>query len=349
MPTKTPTAVPASRSADQPGVLERLPGDLEQQPLLRVDDRSPRAGEMPKKAASNRSTPLEEAAAPREVVPAQLADRPSARPGPRRSRRAPSRSSSQNASGPPAPGNRQPMPMIAIGSRPPRGAAIRRRDVAVRRTRRRGMPRQRVDRGMLVDQGRRERPAEPLLELAPRAATARSEPRPKPAKGARGVDLLGPDAQRLGEPGGQPGRDRVPRDGRRRDRAVRSPRPLAGHAAASRRRAVVPAGPFRDRLERPGQEGVAAGVAPDLAARGPGQARRLDQPDRARPRRRAPRRPPRRIAATTSSAAPSRSLRSTSTTTASRSSPSTSTAKAAPPPVRSAGWLRPAAHSMSWG
>ena len=36
MPTNTPVAEPASRSGRQPGVLQRLPRDLEQQPLLRV-------------------------------------------------------------------------------------------------------------------------------------------------------------------------------------------------------------------------------------------------------------------------------------------------------------------------
>ena len=36
MPTKTPVRLPASRSGAMAGVLQRLPGDLEQQPLLRV-------------------------------------------------------------------------------------------------------------------------------------------------------------------------------------------------------------------------------------------------------------------------------------------------------------------------
>ena len=36
MPTKTPVRVPASASGGMAGVLERLPGDLEQQPLLRI-------------------------------------------------------------------------------------------------------------------------------------------------------------------------------------------------------------------------------------------------------------------------------------------------------------------------
>ena len=39
MPTKTPVAVPASRSGAMPGVLQRLPRHLEQQPLLRVHAR----------------------------------------------------------------------------------------------------------------------------------------------------------------------------------------------------------------------------------------------------------------------------------------------------------------------
>ena len=134
-----------------------------------------------------------------------------------------------------------------------------------------------------------------------------------------------------------------------RARHRRDVRGHSRHAVAPAGRGVVLARPLRDGLERPGQERVAAGVAPDLAARGPGQARRLDQPDRgdldverlgdlAADRRedllgRAPRR---------ASARPRATI-------ASRSSPSTSTAKAAAPPARSAGWQRSAAHSTSCG
>ena len=38
IPTNTPTAHPASRSGDLAAVLERLPGHLQEQPLLRVDE-----------------------------------------------------------------------------------------------------------------------------------------------------------------------------------------------------------------------------------------------------------------------------------------------------------------------
>ena len=43
-PTNTPVGVPASRSGAQPGVLQRLPGHLQQQALLRVHGLRPRAG-----------------------------------------------------------------------------------------------------------------------------------------------------------------------------------------------------------------------------------------------------------------------------------------------------------------
>ncbi len=57
----------------------------------------------------------------------------------------------------------------------------------------------------------------------------------------------------------------------------------------------------------------------------------------------------RRTAAKIASAVPSRSLRSTSRTIASRSSPAASIEKAAAPPARSAGWQDSAAHSTSCG
>ena len=54
-PTKTLARVPARATGDA-RVLDRLPGDLEQQPLLGIHPRR-LPGEIPKKAASKRSTP----------------------------------------------------------------------------------------------------------------------------------------------------------------------------------------------------------------------------------------------------------------------------------------------------
>ena len=69
------------------------------------------------------------------------------------------------------------------------------------------------------------------------------------------------------------------RDARAGRLAMRSRRGRSG-PLAPRQSALSRTRPFRDGLERPGQERLAAGVAPDLAARGSGEARQLDQPDR---------------------------------------------------------------------
>ena len=118
--------------------------------MLGVEEIASR-GEMPKKAASKRSMPWRNpprrgksrflrAAGPRDVGT-----------GPTPS--APSRSRSQNARGLPAPGNRQPMPTIAIGS----GRSVQAISVPARVPRERFVreeSRQRVDRGIIIDQRR---------------------------------------------------------------------------------------------------------------------------------------------------------------------------------------------------
>ena len=336
MPMKTPTGVPASRSGTSPASSSASQATSSSMPLLRVEIGRLAGARCRRTAASNRSMPVQESAPPREIVLAQLpivpaagrdlADRlarrrgaaPRTRPGRRR----------------PGTGSRCRRSRSARG-RPPGARGPARRGVAVR-----GLAgeerRQGLDRGIVVDERRRERPAEPFLELAPRAATACSEPMPKPANGraddrppsgrmpSGSATLAASQAAISPASRATAGRDAVADLSRGRI-APREPRRRHGGSI-----------PRRSRASRPGTPRGRRGAGPCRSRSG--EARRLDQPDRGGLERRAPRRPPRRMAAEDLvGPAPRPSLRSTSATIASRSSPSTSTANAAAPPVRERG------------
>ena len=189
-------------------VFERLPRHLEEHPMLGVDEDClagrnaeevgveavddsagiPCAGECPGRSSPARLPARgRDRADPLDAVAQQL----------------------QNAAGASAPGNRQPMPMIAIGSRPwhdPWLGRFARRRAADRH------PRGNAPARRSWDSHRRAsavslRPSHSSSSAASR--TAWSEPMPKPASGLRDVDLVGPDAERAGDLRGQPGRDRV--------------------------------------------------------------------------------------------------------------------------------------------
>ena len=105
MPTKTPVRLPASALRRLAGVLERLPGHLEQQPLLRVHARR-LARRDAEEAGSKRSTARRKPPQRVDILPARLRirrrrarRRPSDRRAPRAIASTPSRSSRQNASG----------------------------------------------------------------------------------------------------------------------------------------------------------------------------------------------------------------------------------------------------------
>ena len=104
-------------------VLQRLPGDLQQQPVLRDRCAAPRAGEMPKKPGSKRSMPSTKPPQRVYMRPGRLrsASKTCARskrsPGVSRIASTPSASIRQKEPGVSAPpGNRHPIPTIAIGS-----------------------------------------------------------------------------------------------------------------------------------------------------------------------------------------------------------------------------------------
>ena len=109
-----------------PARLERLPGHLEQQPLLRVHARRLARRDAEELGVEPIDVVEEAAASACDIFPGALPDRdrsrrrrPSDRRGTSPIASTPSRSSSQNASGSSAPpGKRQPIPTMAIGSRP---------------------------------------------------------------------------------------------------------------------------------------------------------------------------------------------------------------------------------------
>ena len=117
-----------------PGVLERLPARPRAAAAAADPCCAASRGEMPKKRRVEPVDVVDETRRRVRHLARRVPDRgrsrrrrPSGRPAPREIASTPSRSSCQNASGSSAPpGNRQPMPTIAIGSR---GAQARRLDL----------------------------------------------------------------------------------------------------------------------------------------------------------------------------------------------------------------------------
>ena len=125
-----------------------------------------------------------------------------------------------------------------------------------------------LDRRMLVDEGRVQATAQPVLQLTgqgnrldrPQAIARQWLPR---------VDLVGPEAERPGDPRGKPRRDLLPR---------RRPRCGPGSDGGLGDALGVGPGPSRHDFERPVEERLATGVALELAARRLGQARAPEEP-----------------------------------------------------------------------
>ena len=105
-----------------PGVLQRLPGDLEQEPLLRVERHAPRAARCRRspgrkiRAARGSRRGGRTSCRERPDRRRSRRRRPSGRRGPRGCRRALRAAAARTRPGPAPPGNRQPRPTMAIGS-----------------------------------------------------------------------------------------------------------------------------------------------------------------------------------------------------------------------------------------